>query len=122
MTNWGIAIMISATLLESIQSLTIDEKLSLIETIARVLRKELARNGSGKTQRDDSTTEPSLLDDSQQDAHAIIAELLSRPAPPREKMLRQGMFKGRVPVDEEIFRLAEWHPIEEDVEEETVVA
>jgi hypothetical protein len=32
------------------------------------------------------------------------------------------MFKGRVPVDEEFFRLAEWHPVEEEAEEEAIVA
>lgn len=115
--------MISPALLVSIQALTVDEKLSLIETIARMLRQELADDESHKTLPDDSTAElPRFLDTLQQDAHAIIAELLSRPITPREKMLRQGMFKGRVPVDEELFRLAEWHPVEEEEEEEAVVA
>jgi hypothetical protein len=32
-----------------------------------------------------------------------------------DQMMKRGMFKGRIPLDEELFRLAEWHPTEEEL-------
>lgn len=107
--------MIPSTLLQSIDELSINDKLSLIEAITQMLQHQLGANGATKQQNGVTTEKLAPIPTAKQDMQAIVAELLSRPSPPREKMLRRGMFQGRVPVDEELFKLAEWHPTDEEL-------
>jgi len=44
-----------------------------------------------------------------------IEELMARPDPAPDQMMKHGMFKGRLDLDEEFFKLAEWHPTEEEL-------
>jgi len=49
---------------------------------------------------------------------AFLAEMqkfLHMPNPEPEQMIRYGMFKDQIPVDEEYFTMAEWHPSEEEL-------
>ena len=46
---------------------------------------------------------------------ATLNEHLNSPDPEPDHMIRFGMFTGRIPVDEEYFRMAEWHPSAEDL-------
>ena len=106
--------MIPATLLQSIDELSVNDKLSLIEAITHMLQHELAVNGNVQPQNGATGEKPAVMPTGQQDMKALIAELFSRPNPPPEKMLRRGIFKGRLALDEEDFRRAEWHPSEKD--------
>ncbi|MFN8492904.1 MAG: hypothetical protein U0350_35195 [Caldilineaceae bacterium] len=106
--------MIPSTLLQSIDELSITDKLSLIEAITQMLQHELGANGAAKQQNGVPTEKLAPIPPAQQDMQAIVAELLSRPNPPREKMLPYGLFGGTLALDEEDFRLAEWHPTDKD--------
>ncbi|MCX6047559.1 MAG: hypothetical protein NT075_20870 [Chloroflexi bacterium] len=88
--------MIPADLLASIHDLPINDKLSLIEAITQMLHQELAHD-----------EEFPLIENRQQAMKALITELLNRPNPAPEKVLQRGMFKGRVPVDEALFKLVD---------------
>jgi len=109
--------MVAPTLLQSIQDLSIAAKLALIEAITQMLQNELQSrpytNGSGKQSVPSANSSAGKTDN--QNMQALIAELLSRPAPTPDKMLHRGMFQGRIPVDEEFFTLAEWHPSDEEL-------
>ena len=106
--------MIPATLLQSVDELSVADKLSLIKAITQMLQHDLALNGIAKPANGANGEKLTGMPVAQQDMQALIAELLSRPNPPPDKMLRRGMFKGRLALNEEDFRLAEWHPSEKD--------
>ncbi len=106
--------MIPATLLQSIDELSVNDKLSLIEAITQMLQHELAPNGSTQPQNGATSKKLAIVPPAQQDMKALIAELFSRPNPPPEKMLPYGLFKGALALDEEDFRMAEWHPSDKD--------
>src|SRR5437588_5856604 len=105
--------MIPATLLQSVDELSVNDKLSLIEAITHMLQHDLAVNGSAQPQNGATSEKLAVRPTGQQDMKALIAELFSRPNPP-EKMLPYGLFKGALALDEEDFRMAEWHPSDKD--------
>ena len=108
--------MVAPTLLQSIQDLSIADKLALIEAITQMLQNELQSELQSRPYRNGASKQSAPIAESttgktgNQDMQALIAELLSRPDPIPDKMLYLGMFQGRIPVDEELFTLAEWHP------------
>ena len=106
--------MIPATLLQSIDELSVNDKLSLIEAITQMLQHDLAVNGIATPQNGATGEKLATMPTGQQDMKALIAELFSRPNPPPEKMLPYGLFKGALALDEEDFRIAEWHPSDKD--------
>jgi hypothetical protein len=113
--------MVTPTLLESVRTLSVTDKLALIEAISQMLQNELQsppqRTGHAKVEplpKPDSTSLPAHLRTGKQDIKALIAELLSRPDPTPDKMLRRGIWKG-VQFDKEDFRAAEWHPSEKEL-------
>ena len=46
---------------------------------------------------------------------AKIEADFARPISNGHEMMQQGMFRGRVPLDESLFELAKWHPSEEEL-------
>jgi hypothetical protein len=106
--------MISATLLQSVDELSVNDKLALIEAITQMLQHELAANGSAQQKNGATSEKLTVMPTGQQDMKALIAELFSRPNPPPEKMLPYGLFKGALAFNEEDFRMAEWHPTDKD--------
>ncbi len=106
--------MIPATLLQLIDELSVNDKLSLIAAITQMLQHDLAANGSAQPQNGATGEQLAIMPAAQQDMQALIAELFSRPNPPPEKMLPYGLFKGALALDEEDFRRAEWHPSDKD--------
>lgn len=113
--------MVAPTLLQSIQDLSIGDKLALIEAITQMLQNELQGElqswpyTNGTSKHSTPVAEPTVNKTGNQDMQALIAELLSQPTPTPDKMLYLGMFQGRIPVDEELFALAEWHPSDEEL-------
>jgi len=111
-------------LLAQIEGLSDDDKRILIAELTRMLP---AENGSSapkvvaETALADAyvvdASSPTQVDDATEAYYARIrAEYEARqallPVHP-DKMLKRGMFKGRIPLDDEFFKLAEWHPSEE---------
>ncbi len=45
-----------------------------------------------------------------------IEELLARPNPTPDQMMTYGLFEGRLDLDEEDFKAAEWNPSDEELE------
>jgi hypothetical protein len=114
----GGILMISETLLQSIRNLSVPDKLLLMQTIADMLRKELAtyeQSASEQQNGVESDRLAQIIQDAQHDMSVTIAELLSRPKPTPEQMLPRGLFKGQLSLDDEDFRMAEWHPSEEEL-------
>lgn len=110
--------MISETLLKSVRTLSVPDKLLLMQTVAYMLRQELAAyNQSANEQRNGAKSDrlAQIMQNAQTDASLMIAELLSRPQPTPEQMLPRGLAKGQLKLDDEDFRMAEWHPSEEDL-------
>ena len=107
--------MFHTTLSQSVDELSVNDTLAIIEAITQMLQHELTVNGSTQPQNGATDEKLAAMSTGQQSMKALIAELFSGPTPPPEKMLRRGMFKGRVPVDEELFKLAEWHPTDEEL-------
>ena len=107
--------MIPTTLLQSVDELSVNDKLALIKAITQMLQHEFAVKDIAQPQNGATNEKLAAMSTGQQSMKALIAELFSRPTPPPEKMIRRGMFKGRVPVDEELFKLAEWHPTDEEL-------
>lgn len=108
---------VESTLLETVQALSIPDKLALIETISQMLQDELRNKtqANGIAKQIPSTSEPSLVRPMAQDLQALIHEALLRPIPNPDKMLRLGMFQGRIPTEEDRFKAAEWHPTDEEI-------
>lgn len=110
--------MISETLLKSVRTLSISDKLLLIQTLAYMLRQELADNEQSANEHQNGAKPDRLaqiMQNAQNDASLIVTELLSRPNPTPEQMLPRGLFKGQLQLDDEDFRMAEWHPSEEEL-------
>lgn len=117
--------------IKAIEQLTDSEKLTVIQaTIGMLQRSETgspqidtvaevallyrmdgdatkAEEGSASRKGSPVSSHPTLSE--------VIQELMSRPDPEPEQMLRPGLLKGIV-FDEEDFRAAEWHPSEEELE------
>ena len=47
---------------------------------------------------------------------AEIEELFAQPNPTTDQMMTYGLFKGRLNLDEEDFKAAEWNPSDEELE------
>lgn len=47
---------------------------------------------------------------------AEIEELFARPNPTPDQMMTYGLFKGQLDLDEEDFKIAEWNPTDEELE------
>lgn len=56
-----------------------------------------------------------FCDDTREEFLAEMRNFLTMPNPEPEQMIQSGMFKGRIPVDDEYFKMAEWHPSEEEL-------
>ncbi|MEZ4731256.1 MAG: hypothetical protein R3E79_29405 [Caldilineaceae bacterium] len=108
--------MIAPTLLESIQVLSVPDKLALIEAISQMLQNELHNRtyANGIVKPPVLSPEPSI-ETKGQGIQLLIREALSRPKPKPNQMLRCGMFQGRIPTDEDLFKAAEWHPSDEEL-------
>ncbi len=125
------------SMIPQIRQLSNREKLALIEVTAQMLQKEQTTQETAMLPARDRAAEPSATQSVDEDnaadlsfeewkerqfeqgrhkMAALIAELLSRPDPPREKMLTYGLFKGRLNFDEEDFKAAEWNPSDEELE------
>lgn len=110
--------MISETLLKSVRTLSVSDKLLLMQTVAYMLRQELAAYEQSTSEQQNGAKPHRLAQimlDAQTDASLIVAELLSRPSPTPEQMLPRGLFKGQLQLDDEDFRMAEWRPSEEEL-------
>lgn len=123
-------------ILPQVQKLSNQEKLALIEATAQMLQTEQAVKETAAPFSVEETTDPPAVsgpDETNADLSfeewqeqqfeqgrrkiaALAQELLSRPDPPREKMLKYGLFKGQLSFDEEDFKAAEWHPTDEELE------
>jgi len=113
--------MVTSALLESVRTLSIPDKVALIEAVSQMLQSELQNppraNGHAKVEPllvQESAPLPAYLTVGNQDMKALIAELLSRPDPTPDQMLPFGIWKG-MQFDEEDFRAAEWHPSEREL-------
>ncbi|RLT35912.1 MAG: hypothetical protein DWI57_15365 [Chloroflexi bacterium] len=124
-------IMTIEQVIESVKQLSDGEKLAVIEATARMLR-QAANDSSGadavaeavllygveeevETAKKESAQWVGPISDSRPTLAAIIEELMSRPDPTPEQMLKRGLLKGVV-YNEEDFRAAEWHPSDEELE------
>ena len=108
--------MVTPALLESVRTLSIPEKVALIEAVSQMLQRELQNpsraNGHAKVDSlpaQDLASLPAHLKVGNQEMNALIAELVSRPDPTPDQMLPRGLLQG-LQFDEEDFRTAEWHP------------
>ena len=113
--------MVAPALLESVRTLSVPDKLALIEAISQMLQDELRSrahiNGRAKAHQSEKNLPEQPQPDAwqgNQDIKAMIAELLSRPDPTPEQMLPYGIWEG-VQFDEEDFRAAEWHPSDKEL-------
>lgn len=111
-----------AELVDAVQKLSRKEKLELIEAIAQMLQQADAIAEAAPVyqleseQTKQEAPQPEELFPKPQPALTeVIRELMSRPDPEPEQMLRPGLLKGLV-FDEEDFRAAEWHPSDEELE------
>ncbi|MBX3050496.1 MAG: hypothetical protein KF753_03410 [Caldilineaceae bacterium] len=117
--------------IKTIEQLTDSEKLTVIRATAGMLQRSAtdlpqidtvaetaplyrvdedaakAERGSASQKGSPVSSHPTLSE--------VIQELMSRPDPEPEQMLKPGLLKGIV-FDEEDFRAAEWHPSEEELE------
>lgn len=109
------------TVLDTVRTLSVTDKLALIEAVSQMLQNELQSpphlNGHAKGEESVKSVAiplPAHLATGNQDMKAMIAELLSRPDPTPEQMLPRGLLQG-LQFDEEDFRSAEWHPSEKEL-------
>lgn len=109
-------LMVTPALLESVRTLSIPDKVALIQAVSQMLQRELQNplhiNGHAKVDSlpaQEKTPLPAHLKVGNQDMKALVAELLSRPDPTPDQMLPRGLLQG-LQFDEEDFRAAEWHP------------
>lgn len=100
-------------ILKSAQTLPIREKLALIKALSHMVQREIDDNVQLSEEINGERTIPRLA--GTHSISEIVDDLRSRPNPPPEKMLQAGMFKGRIPLDNELFRMAEWHPSDEEL-------
>lgn len=109
--------MVTPTLLEAVRTLSITDKLALIASISQMLQDELQNKTrvNGTAQKAAIASESSSVKTNSQGIQALVTESLSRPKPVPDKMLRLGMFQGRIPTDEDLFKAAEWHPTDEEL-------
>ena len=118
--------MVSTSLLETVQALSVQEKLSLIHSITEMLQNDVSPNNGTAAQNGSSSNQPRAPKElntnkegytlEQQKIRAKIQELLDRPNPTPEQMLPGGIWKGKVEFTEEDFKAAEWRPTDEELE------
>lgn len=119
------------TLLQQISQLSDDDKLAVIEATARMLR-QTAHDSSqsdaiaevASLYRVDEEDEEQRAEPSQQESPfpkphpklaEVIRELMSRPDPEPEQMLKRGLFEGLI-FNEEDFKAAEYRPSDEELD------
>jgi hypothetical protein len=104
--------------LQQVRKLSDNEKLALIESTVHMLQEsQSATSASGEPVVPDLTdTKDQLIEQGQRKMAVIVHELLSRPNPTPEQMLTYGLFKGRLKLDEEDFKAAEWRPSQEELD------
>ncbi len=118
--------MVSASLLETVQALSVQEKLSLIHSITEMLQKDVSPSAGAPSRNGSSFSQPRGMQDSsdvaegytpaQQEIRAQIQELFNRPNPTPEQMLPRGIWRGKAEFTDEDFKMAEWHPTDEELE------
>lgn len=87
-------------ILQSVEKLPISEQLALMEAITYKMRQMLSP--SQETNLATFLSAPSL--------ESIAHDLLTRPSPSPENMLKAGMFQDRIPdLDIQDFAIAEWN-------------
>ena len=110
--------------IESAQKLSDQEKLALIETVVQMLQRSTyadqahfdpLTNQHMKATGTADKLDAFLDEATEEQIHALLHDHLDTPDPDPDQMLRFGMFKNRIPVDEAYFRMAEWHPSNEDL-------
>lgn len=90
--------MISETLLKSVRTLSMSDKLLFMQTIAYMLRQELAAYEQSANEQQQNGAKPDrlaqIMQDAQTDASLMVAELLSRPHPTPDKCYHAVYSKG----------------------------
>jgi hypothetical protein len=85
-------------ILQSVEKLPISDQLALMEAISHKMRKQLSP--SQETNLATLLSTPSL--------DSLARDLLARPSPPPENILKAGMFQDRMPdLDVQDFAIAE---------------
>lgn len=109
--------MVTATLLDTVRTLSVPDKLALIEAISQMLQNELFDKAhvNGVAKKLTTSLASPFVKPQSQSIQALLAEAIKRPKPTPDKMIRLGMFQGRIPTDEELFKAAEWHPTDEEL-------
>lgn len=111
----------TATLLDSVldsaRTLSVTDKLALIEAISQMLQHELLdkTHVNGVAKKSTASSAAPFVKPQSQSIQALLAEAAKRPKPAPDKMIRLGMFQGRIPTDEELFMAAEWRPTDEEL-------
>ena len=111
--------MVSPQLLQSIRKLSIRDKLSVLHAVTEMLQEEFAVNGQNGSQSDANILAPKQsapAKHDKQDMAALVAELLNRPNPTPEQMLPYGIGQGQLNLTEDDFKIAEWHPTDEELD------
>ena len=106
-------------IIQSVRELPVHEKLALIEATTHMVREAVVEYNVDQHEQTEQTLDQRIKKlTTESDLKAIVADLLSRPNPPPEKMLRFGMLADQIPdLDLEDFKIAEWHPTDEELED-----
>jgi hypothetical protein len=109
--------MVTSALLESVRTLSVADKLVLIEAVSQMLQSELQTklHVNGVIKKSITGAASSPLKPKSRSLHELLAEAANRPKPMPDQMIRLGMFQGRIPTDDELFKAAEWHPTDEEL-------
>ncbi len=100
--------------LESVQTLSIQEQLALIEATSHMIQAAIAPDEAKTAHLREATAvyQPTHT------LHKQIEALRQAPNPAPEKMIRFGMFADNIPdLTLEDFKIAEWHPADEEWDE-----
>ncbi|MBX2998855.1 MAG: hypothetical protein KF893_10125 [Caldilineaceae bacterium] len=99
-------------MLQQIKSLSDADKLTLARATIQMVQESLQFSAQNPFSLSDLVFEIDLDDYFEENTReTVIAEIhsfLSMPDPEPEYILKCGVFKGRIPVDEDDFRIAEW--------------
>lgn len=109
--------------LETVATLSNDEKFELVEAVLQMLRESVATSQQaaiGTTQSIEvaEVIAPYRTDDAVARMRKLIIELDNRPNPRSEQMLTYGLFKGQLNITDEDMRAAEWHPTDAEMDGE----
>lgn len=109
--------MVTTTLLESVRILSVADKLALIEAVSQMLQSELQNKThvNGVAKKSATPSELAVAKPKSRTIQELVTEAANRPKPTPDKMIRLGMFQGRIPSDEELFKAAEWHPTDQEL-------